>query len=306
MRIIETLAPVFLVIWLGFGLRRRSWLTDAFLAEANRVVYWLGLPAFLFISLATASHEGAAFGRLLAMLLLTTAVMLGLGWLGTRILGLGAEAVGTFVQATFRGNLAFVALPVLAALPGGSGAMSTAALLVMAPLLTVYNAAGITLVLASRPASGIGKARRVTMEVLKNPLFWACVAGGLYSWLGLSLPYWINRTVGTIGQMSLPLALICIGGALAVTPLRGNRRNASCAALLKTVAQPAIGWLFALWLGLSPADTQVGLIILATPTAAVTYTIVTQLGGDEALAASSVVLSTLFSVVALAVVVGAF
>ncbi len=102
-----------------------------------------------------------------------------------------------------------------------------------------------------------------------------------------------------------PLALICIGGALAVTPLRGNQRNATLAALLKTAGQPLLGWLVARWLGLAPAETQIGLIILATPTAAATYTMVTQLGGDEALAAGSVVLSTLFSAATLAVIVGA-
>lgn len=306
MRILETLAPVFLVILLGFGLRKRGWLTDGFLAEANRVVFWVGLPAFLFISLATASHEGAPVGRLLAMLLLATATTIALGWLVARLLGLRREAVGTFVQATFRGNLAYVALPVLAALPGDSGASSTAALLVMAPLLALYNATGVTLLLASQRQPGIGRVRRVATEVLKNPLFWACVAGGLYGWLGLPMPHWLDRTFGTVGQMSLPLALICIGGALAVPPPKANRRDATVAALLKTMGQPLFGWLFARSLGLSPGDTQVGLILLATPTAAATYTMVTQLGGDDALAASSILLSTLFSVAALAVIVGAF
>lgn len=306
MRILETLAPVFLVILLGFGLRKRGWLTDGFLAEANRVVFWLGLPAYLFISLATASHESAPVGRLLAMLLLATGAMLALGWLVARLLGLRRETVGTFVQATYRGNLAFVALPVLAAMPSGAAGMSTAALLVMAPLLATYNATGVALLLASSQKAGPGMALRVGSEVLKNPLFWSCVAGGLYGWLALPMPHWLDRTIGTVGQMSLPLALICIGGALAVTPLRGNRRNASCAALLKTAGQPLLGWLFARWLGLPPAETQAGLILLATPTAVATYTMVTQLGGDEALAASSVVLSTLLSVAALAVIVGAF
>jgi predicted permease len=210
------------------------------------------------------------------------------------------------VQAVFRGNLAYVALPVLAALPGGAGPLNTAALLVMAPLLALYNMAGVTLLLACRQQVGPGMPRRVIAEVLKNPLFWSCVAGGLYGWFGLPMPHWLDRTIGTVGQMSLPLALICIGGALAVTPFQGNRRNATLAALLKTAGQPLLGWLFARWLGLAPAETQIGLIILATPTAAATYTMVTQLGGDEPLAASSVVLSTLFSVVTLAVIVGAF
>lgn len=301
MQVLETLAPVFLVIALGWGLTRRGWLHDAFLAEANRVVFWVGLPAFLFISLATAPHGGAQVGRLTLALLASTAGMMVLAGVAAPWLGVAREGWGTFVQATFRGNIAYVGLPVIAALPGGAEGRA-AALLVMAPLLALYNLAGVALLLAGRRGPGSAMAGRVAVEVMKNPLFWSCVAGGLWGWLDWPMPRWIRLTFDTVGSMALPLALLCIGGTLATTRLEGNRRAAAWAAAAKIGLLPALGLLVGRGLGLSPAELQVALIILAAPTAAATFSMATQLGGDGPLAASTVVLSTVFSVAALGVI----
>ena len=303
MRIVETLAPVFLIIAFGWFLRRRNWLGDAFLGEANRVVYWIGLPAYLLISLATAPHSEVPAGRLTLMLLGATAVTIVLAMLAGRLLGVGRESMGTFVQAAYRGNLAYVALPILALLPSGQGPVYTAALLAMAPVLAFFNMTAVVLLLSSRPSGGSGMGRRVVIELAKNPLIWASVVGGIYGWLGWPVPGWIAHTVSTVGQMSLPLALICIGGALEATRLAGNRRRIAATSFFKLAVAPLCGFLLARALGLDAAETQVGLVLLATPTAAASYTMATQLGGDTELAAGSVVLSTLLSVLALAAVV---
>jgi len=301
MQVVETLAPVFLVIALGYWLTRREWLHGDFLAEANRVVFWIGLPAFLFISLATAPHGGAQVGRLTLALFVVTVAMVVLGYLLAPWLGAGPESRGTFAQAVFRGNIAYVGLPIIAALPGGAEGR-TAALLVMAPLLALYNFAGVSLLLSSRHEPGLAMVRRVAVEVFKNPLFWSCVAGGVYGWMEWPMPKWIARTFDTVGAMALPLALLCIGGALAATRLEGSRRAATAAALAKAFFQPALGLVVGKLFGLTTAELQIALIILATPTAAATYTMATQLGGDGGLAAGSVVLSTLYSLVALIVI----
>jgi len=303
MQIIETLAPVFLVIALGWWLRRRDWLSDAFINEANRLVYWIGLPALLFISLAAAPHHGAPAGSLVVMVLGATAFTIGVALLVAQFMGIRRAAVGTFVQATYRGNLAFVALPILGLLPAAQGPLYTAALLSLAPIMAFYNSAAVILLLSSQTPAGKGMTLRVARELARNPLIWSSAFGGLYGWQEWPMPVWLSHTVTTVGQMSLPLALICIGGALAATRLTGNRRRIAVASVCKLAVMPLCGWFLARLLGLGAAETQVGLIMLATPTAAASYTMATQLGGDGELAAGSVALSTLFSVFALALVV---
>ena len=92
------------------------------------------------------------------------------------------------------------------------------------------------------------------------------------------------------------------GGTLVVMPLRGKRTTAFLASLLKVGVAPLLGWPLARWAGLSPDEMRITLLFLAAPTAAASFTLAGKLGGDEALAASSVVLSTVLSIVSLSAV----
>jgi hypothetical protein len=100
--------------------------------------------------------------------------------------------------------------------------------------------------------------------------------------------------------MSTPLALLGIGGSLTLTVLRHNLRLASIASVLKLFVTPLAGYLVATRIGLSAAELRIVLILLATPTAAASNVMAEQLGSDERLAASIIVLSTLFAVFSLA------
>jgi len=74
------------------------------------------------------------------------------------------------------------------------------------------------------------------------------------------------------------------------------------ALLLAVAVTPLLTWPLARWVGLAPDEMRVALLFLATPTAAASFTLAGKLGCDEALAASSVVISTLLSIVSLTAV----
>jgi len=114
--ILNTLAPVFLLIAIGAGLQRSGFLSPGFLKEANRVTYWLGLPALLFSQLAGSFHTGEAARMMLGVMLAATGLVIVVGYIAARLLRVPA-ATGTLVQGAFRGNLAFVGLPIIYALP---------------------------------------------------------------------------------------------------------------------------------------------------------------------------------------------
>jgi hypothetical protein len=67
-----------------------------------------------------------------------------------------------------------------------------------------------------------------------------------------------------------------------------------------------LGWLVGRALGLGGVEMKVLLILMACPTAIVSYTMAIEMKGDEAIASGAIVLSVLTSVVALAVIVGVF
>lgn len=304
--ILNILAPVFLIIVLGWVLSHAGFLSRGALQEVNRLTYWFGLPALLFHRLAAASPEFGDVAGMLAALIAATVIGIAAGACAAWVMGLPRPAVGTFIQGVFRGNLAFIGLPVVLyafAGTGVSGAAESSALLAFGPLVVIYNILAVAVLLVSVPQAGAaGPLRRALYGLVSNPILLSCLAGVAFSLAGWSLPGLVERTLAALGQMALPLALLCIGGALYWTRVRGHLRWAGAAAVLKVGVLPAVGLVLAWWLGLSPEHTRIVGILLACPAASASYLLATQMGGDGGLASSIVLISNLLAVPAMIVV----
>ncbi|HEX2100314.1 MAG TPA: AEC family transporter [Candidatus Synoicihabitans sp.] len=303
MEIAELLAPLFLLILAGAVLHRVGLLPVEIIGGINRLLYWVGLPAVVFHSLAIADDVGGTMGPLLAVLVIATCASVGLAWSWSALLRIAPAGRGTFVQAAFRGNLSFIGLPLLLTVPG---VPTGPAVMAMAPMLIIYNAVAVASLLASQHRSNASMWSTIGRQIVRNPIIASSVAGAAWHYAGWSLPKWAERSLASLAEMALPLALLCIGAALLTVPLRGNHRIATVAALHKTVVSPAIGYGIGRLLGLDAPSLLAALLCLACPTAAVSYTMVKQLGGDEAVAASTVVLSALLAVPVLAVILAWF
>ncbi|MDP6544905.1 MAG: AEC family transporter [Phycisphaerae bacterium] len=311
MYILNVLAPVFLVIALGAVLRRVRFVSDEVLVGMSRLVYWVSLPCLLIHKIAGASFDGAGsfdtfwlvFIGMIAGLLVSVAVAFAMR--------MGREQIGAFIQACFRGNLAFVGLAVIisafSALPGGTSEdlarAERAAVLTFGPIVPIYNIAAVLVLLAFRHKLSLRSLGAMVLQVASNPLLIACVIGvsiSLSRWL---LPGPINRTLGVLGSFALPLALLCVGGKIAATKLAGQIRLPTLAAIIKLTVGPVVGYFAAGWMGVGRVETAVALIMLACPTAVASYVLTEQLGGDSALSAGAVVVSTILSIASLAAVV---
>lgn len=302
--IVEVILPVFLIVALGAALCRAGWFGSEFLGGLNRLAYTIGLPALLFDNIARASYGGgralAVCGVVLGALALASAIALGVA----RLLRLPWASLGTFLQATFRGNLAFVGLPIIAlalARRGGpdEAELRTVALLTLAPIAALLSVVSVPVLVASREKLGPGIWRPLLGQLFVNPLLIGCAAGGLFALCQWRLPSGVDQAVRIVGQMALPIALLCIGGALVTTPLRGRRRATLAAAVLKVAVAPALGYPLARLAGLSDGETMIALVFLACPAAAASYPVAVKLGGDVPLAAGSIVVGTLLSALTL-------
>ena len=299
MALLSVLAPILLVIALGAFLEWKSFFGPGFVAGANRLTYWVALPVLVLHSLATAAHVQTDVSALLSVLIGATLVGIALAWMMARSIGVEGASVGTWTQAAFRGNLTFVGLPLLLALPD---VPRTAAILCLAPLLVIYNGMSVVLLLSSRTNREGSGVRLLVREWVRNPVIAASVLGGAFFLGDWRLWEPLELTMGQVAKMAVPLALLSIGSALVTTPLRGNVRAALLAACFKTLCSPLIGLGLARLAELDPGSTRVVLVLLACPTAGVSYTMVRELGGDQAVAAGAIVLSTLLSSLSLAAI----
>jgi predicted permease len=307
MLVLNTLVPLLALITLGSALRRWNFAPPSFFREANRLLYWIAMPALLFYQTAEATIQAGAALRVFLTLLAGMAASIGIGYLVALLLRLPRMSVGAFVQGAYRSNLAYVGLPVvLLSLAASRGQPisdgDSLAVLSIAFLIPVYNLTAVVVLLAGRPVEPeAGRAaHQMVRAMATNPLVLSCAAGLLFLVFDWKLPPVVRQTCATLGQMGTPLALLSIGASLTFASLRYRLVPTSVASLLKVAVGPMIGYLVARWLGLSPMELRVALIFLACPTAAASYVMAQQLGSDDRLAGSIIVISTILSFPALA------
>jgi len=308
---LQTLLPVFAVIALGYGLTRRGFLGKVFLEELNRLVYWVCLPALMVASLDRAKSLTAESLPIILIYFGATLLVLGIAFVVAKLLKLQRWQYGTFMQGSFRGNIAFIGIPILLYALRDNDAETinsvlAQAVFVFAPIMILYNVLSVIVLVSGHDGGSMATLPKTLKNVALNPLILAAMTGLVLYLLPVNLPGAVNDTLQFIGRMAAPAALICVGGGMALTSMEGRYRSASYAACLKVFATPLAAWLIAIPFGLSDFGMQILMIFTATPTAVASYVMAKQLHGDGAMASGAIVISTLLSVISLSVAVTLF
>ncbi|NLL83922.1 MAG: AEC family transporter [Lentisphaerae bacterium] len=309
--ILNTLAPICLLVTTGYLLRKFSFAPLSFFQNLNRLVYWVGLPAMLLETTARTEISGTEPLQMCSLLATVTFICLILGYIIAWCNGVKGCS-GPIVQGSFRGNLVYIGLPIVIfslsdQTPERAASLAACAVLSVAPIVPLYNALAVIVLVAGNeetPRGSIGKTLlKVIPKIATNPLLLACLGGLTLSWLKLPLPPLIQRTLSATGQMALPLSLVAIGAVLSFRSLKQNWRPVTVASIVKAFGAPAIGYLLGVTIfGLSGAALRSTLIFAATPTAVASYIMTDQLGGDADMSARIIILTTILALPGLALV----
>jgi predicted permease len=309
--IFDTIFPVFAIILLGGILTRAGFLSRGFLKEALRLAYYVALPALIFQSVAQSSYSSLRPLVVFSVIVSGTLVTIVVAYLVAHLIRLPTRYHGTFVHAAYRGNLAFMGLPIIIYSYGGVQAatesgMVQLAVLSLAPMIIFNNIAGVVVLSTSQHRASFKVLGPVLKSLSTNPFFLSCIAGLLFTFTGLSLPSGLNRTFQSVGQIGVPIALLCVGGTLVTTRIRDHIAPSFAAALIKVVITPLAGWLIARAIGLGPDEMRIAMIFLVAPAAAGAFVMTIQMGGDPALASASIAISTALSAVSFGIVLSLF
>jgi predicted permease len=291
--VLAGLVPVFLIMAAGVAARQLRLLDDAGAAGLNRLVANLALPALLLIKVGTASlrqsFSVAVVAVAVGVVVGTTVVALGVA----RLWRLPAAQVGVLAQAAMRGNLAYVAFPVILA-AGGDAALRQAAV-ASAVIIPVMNLLAVGVLELGRARRGLEL--RLAVKVLLNPLVIGALAGLALSALAWRPWGWLADTLNALAAFALPAALLALGAQLKLGRWGKVWKPATVAASMKLAAMPAATWFLLRLAGASPQGTMVGVLLLAAPTAVASYPVAVDLGGDPDLAGACVVLTTVVAFV---------
>jgi predicted permease len=286
--LIDALLPAFAMIALGCWMRRSGFLAEGFWPQAERLSYWVLLPALFVQGVATADLGGMDVPEyalvLLAGLAASAAVMIA----AQAALGMDGPGFTSVFQGGIRFNN-YVGLTVAAGLLGAPG-LAFAALTnaVMVPTVNVLCVLVFARYGAGREAGWRGAARALAT----NPLILACALGAALNLSGLGLPGAAASTLRTLGQAGLPLGLLVVGAALDPSALRGRIGPTVAASAAKFFVVPTATALACAAVGLSGPAAASAVLFQALPTATSSYVLARQLGGDAPLMAAIIAVQT--------------
>ena len=120
MIVLDSIFPVFGLIFLGVALKRMHLTTDAFLSASDRLVYFVFFPLMLFWKIGGAGTVTIDWS-LCAASLGALVFIYGLSWIGIRSFTISDYQAGTFSQSCYRFNT-YIGMAIVINAYGAEGA----------------------------------------------------------------------------------------------------------------------------------------------------------------------------------------
>ena len=249
--------PLFFVMLLGYVLYQKKFLSDAFVAGANKFVFYVALPVQLFRD---------------------------------------KRLVGEFVQVCYRSSAAILGTAFLQSIYG-TAEMSSMMILGSVPLYNVMAVVILMLEgpEAAQAGSMTAKLKKSVKGILTNPTLLGIAAGFAWSLLGLPMPTMADKTLSSIASLTSPLALLAIGAGFKGRKALGYLRPTAVATAVKLMALPALFLPVAVHLGFTDEKLVALLVMLGSIATPSCYVMAKQMGHEGVLTGSVCVTTTLFS-----------
>ena len=301
MIILNSLFPIFALLLLGSLLKKAGITNDSYLKTSDRMIYYIFFPVMLFWKIG-GSAQGSGLDPLFLLSTLGALCFVIAISLVFIILGpVNAYQAGSFSQSCYRFNT-YIGVAVILNSFGEAGIAYFGVLIALVIPLVNLSAVSVLIWFSGEKSSFSRRSALLVKALVANPLIIASFLGIIYAQLVGVFPVFVDNTLKMMSMVTLPLALLSIGGSLSFGGLKDNLGLSLVAAGFKLLLLPLCGFLVYRIVGLDELAFKVGMIFLSLPTSTAIYVLSSQLKSDTELASAAIVLSTLLSFISLSVV----
>jgi len=294
MHIAGTIIPIFSIVIIGWVIRLKGFIPPEFLGPANRLVFYIAIPAMIFRAVSKASFKAQFNLTVLLITLFSVLVVFVLSWIAGRAAKIGRSNLGTFIQASVHGNLGYIGLAVAYYHMGQDGFVKAG--IIGGFVMILQNFLAVTaLVLFNRDVHFKENSLFFIHKVFGNPVILSAMAGILFSVAEVPVPDVLGRILDILGGLSLPMALLVIGASLSFEVMRLSIFSVLSTSLFKLMVLPCMGYVLYIIYGISSDEYLPGLILLASPTATIAYIMAKEMNGNADFAVAAISSSTLIS-----------
>ena len=292
MNTISTVSSIFLLLFLGYGMKKIRVFREEDANLLNNIVLYLTLPAFIFEAIhgyhdplpwSIAKVPIVGFSMMVVVLLIAYAI--------GRALRLDRPTLGAMMLAAGFGNTGFLGYPVSLAAFHDQTALVTAVLYDMfAMALPLY-------ILGSMIAAAFAGERVQPREILKMlllPVLLAVPVGLLLR--PVTIPTPLMSSIHYLSNGTVPLVMLSMGLSLSARSLKGYAAPATTACILKLGLLPVISYFAYRYAGLTGITHQSAVVESAMPTAVMACVIAAKFGANGRFVAGVIFVSTLISI----------
>ena len=292
--------PIFLVMVVGYVLRRIHMVDEPFIKTLNKLNYTVTLPVLLFRDISQSDFYSVWDTKYVLFCFFVTLFCISAIWLITGLCFKNKSLLGEFVQASYRSSAAVMGVAFIQNIYGNSG---------MAPLMIVgtvplYNVAAVLVLSFTSPESqGLNKQalKKSVLGIATNPIILSIFLGMLVSACRISFPVIITKTISNIASLATPLALIGLGAGFEGRKAVQLLKPTAVTTALKLVIQPLLFLPLAVTFGFRNEMLVALLVMLGAPTTPSCYIMAKNMGHDGTLTSSTVVATTFLSSITLTV-----
>ena len=294
----NVVAPVFLLVALGFFVRQLNIINENFVDITSKFVFSVSLPALVFLNICDIDLTRAIDVTQISYILIATLVSFLIIWILSIPFIKDGKNLSVFVQGAFRSNFAIVGFAVISKLFGNS-ALGKASL-ILAFILPLYNILAVVILTIPLRHEKKMNYKSTFKEILLNPLIVAVIVALPFSYFKIKIPDMIAQTGGFLSDIALPLALVGIGGSLNFANLKKASGLAFTSSAIKIILLPVILTFGAYEIGYTGIELGIMFILFACPTAIVSFIMAEAMGANSKLAGNIVLVSTIGSVFTIA------
>ena len=295
---LELCAPLFLLVFLGWGTVKVGLFDKAVSSGLSKFVFKLLMPLMLFQMMSHLSEMPPVDWRVLIAFFGSCLIVFSLGRaIGKRIFHQDSTGQVITGMGGIFGNNVQLGVPIVQ-VSLGNGAIPTISLLIIFNVLLLWTTA-TACVEFGRTGGHVDtkKFGKALLNIFKNPIVLGIALGSSFGLTGWHLPDVIDHTLGWVSNATTPSALMAVGMGLAQHSFKAALPKGCVISALKLMVQPVIVYALCRLIGLGELQTNATTLLSCLPVAINLYIMANEFESEEAAASNAIFVSTLVSAV---------
>ncbi|WP_234122863.1 AEC family transporter [Clostridium hydrogenum] len=292
----NVIMPIFLVVALGYFLRRIELIDDRFVNMAIKFNFRVGLAVLLFKNIYDAKFAKVFDGKLMIFAFSAIVCSIIVFSIIVPIFIKDKRRASAMIHTMYRSNFVLLGIPIAQYMFGTNNIASVALLLPVA--IPTYNFLAVVLltVFAEEETGNIGEKIKLTLlQIIKNPLIIASFLAIIFQLFSIKLPVFAYRAVDDVAALGTPLALITLGAQFKFKSAKVNLKYSLIATFGRLILVPGTVITTAYFIGFRKYEIGALFILFCAPTAVSSYVMAKEMNSDYELTGDVVLLTTFFS-----------